>query len=400
METTKLRRGPFGYTSRSVRRVLAGRDVVLAQASERAGAAEAQVLDLRSEAETLKSKLAEQAEQLRVLGAEAADLRTDRDAARLEFEGAVAEAARLQLELTATRRQLETVQNDREAVQLGSEGARGGPDPGDEPLRAAELGSGEIAFIREELTSARRHFLIQSQQIKGAEARIEVLETEVRSLRPELEAGLSAAVADLEAARAAVDEVAARPAPDPSVVAEGTSAVLEAAGWTTAQTNGAGTHASEELREVERARHETLAEIERLAACRDRLGSLVGEVRSTIEDAGERAAGLGDRVDEAIAPLTDAIDELNVRLAAFAELAALPGEDAPEPAPEPSFNLVELEEEDAAEGQPDPSGGVGARTSHEAHIEEAPGPAAQWIVPPAPPQVDQAHPLGAERHSG
>jgi seryl-tRNA synthetase len=176
--------------------------------------------------------------------------------------------------------------------------------------------------------------------------------------------------------------------------------VLEAAGWTTAQTNGAGTHAAEGLREAERARHETLAEIERLAACRDRLGSLVGEVRSTIEDAGERAAGLGDRVDEAIAPLTDAVDELNVRLAAFAELAALPGEDAPEPASEPSFNLVELEEEDAAEGQPDHSGGVGARTSHEPHIEEAPGAAAEWIVPPAPPQVDQAHPLGAERHSG
>jgi DNA repair exonuclease SbcCD ATPase subunit len=383
METTKLRRGPFGYTSRSVRRVLAGRDVVLAQASERAGAAEAQVLDLRSEAETLKSKLAEQAEQLRVLGAEAADLRTDRDAARLEFEGAVAEAARLQLELTATRRQLETVQNDREAVQLGSEGARGGPDPGDEPLRAAELGSGEIAFIREELTSARRHFLIQSQQIKGAEARIEVLETEVRSLRPELEAGFSAAVADLEAARAAVDEVATRPARDPIVRAEGTAVVPETAGWAAARVNGAGTHATDQLREAERVRHQTLAEIEGLAVSRDRLASLVGVVRSTIEDTGERAAGIGDRVDEAVAPLTDAVDELNDRLAAFSELAAIPGEETPEPASERSLNLVELEERDDAPARPDPH-----------------GPVAEVIVPPAPPSVDQAHAMGAERHSG
>ena len=399
MEAPKLRRGAFGYTSRSVRLVLAGRDGLLVQASERAGAAEAQVLDVRSEAETLKTQLAERAEQLRALGAEADDLRIDRDAARRELEGAVADAARLQLELTATRRQLETVQQDQEAIQLGSETARGGPDLRDEPLRAAGEPSGEIAFIRDELSSARRHFLIQSQQIKSAEARIEVLETEVRSLRPELEAGLSAAVADLEAARAAVDEAAARPAPDPWVTAEETSAVLEAAGWTTTRMNGAGTHAAEELREAERARHETLAEIERLGACRDRRASLVGEVRSTIEDAGERAAGIGDRVDEAVAPLTDAVEELNVRLAAFAELAALPGEDAPEPASERSFNLVELEEEDAAPGQPDPSG-VGARTSHERHIEEAPGPAAEWIVPAAPPQVDQAHPLGAERHSG
>ncbi len=32
--------------------------------------------------------------------------------------------------------------------------------------------------------------------------------------------------------------------------------------------------------------------------------------------------------------------------------------------------------------------------------EEAPGPAAEWIVLPAPPLVDRARPLGAERPSG
>ena len=415
MEAPKLRRGPFGYTSRSVRLVLADRDGLLAEASERAGAAEAQVLDVRSEAETLKTQLAERAEQLGALGAEAAELRIDRDTARRELEEAIADAARLQLELTAAGSQLETVQHGQGSIQLGSEAAGDGPDLHDEPLRAAEERSGEIAFIREELRSARRHFLIQGQQIESAEERIEVLETEVRSLRPELEAGLSAAVADLEAARAAVDEVAARRAPDPSVTAEGTSIVLETAGWTTAPmngagmngagvngagVNGAGTHAGEELREAEGARRETLAEIERLAACRDRLASLVGVVRSTIEDAGERAAGIGDRVDEAVAPLTDAIEELSVRLAAFAELAALPGEDARAPASERSLNLVELEAQDGAPGQPDPPGGVGARTSQEPPTEEAPGPAAEWIVLPAPPLVDQARPLGAERPSG
>ena len=405
MEAPKLRRGPFGYTSRSVRLVLADRDGLLAEASERAGAAEAQVLDVRSEAESLKTELAEQAEQLRAWRAEAAELRIGRDAARRELKVAVADAARLQLELTAARCQLETVHHGQGTIQLESEAARGGPDLRDEPSRAAEEGSGEIAFIREELRSARRHFLIQGQQIESAEARIQVLETEVRSLRPELEAGLSAAVADLEAARAAVDEVAARPAADRSVMAEGTSVVLETAGWTTAPMNGAGmngagTHAGEELREAERARRETLAEIERLAACRDRLASLVGVVRSTIEDAGERAAGIGDRVDEAVAPLTDAIEELSVRLAAFAELAALPGEDARAPASERSLNLVELEAQDGSPGQPDPPGGVGARTSQEPPTEEAPGPAAEWIVLPAPPLVDHARPLGAERPSG
>ena len=292
MEAWQLRRGPFGYTSRSVRLVLADRDRSLVEAWERAKAAEAQVLALRSEAETLKTQLAEQAEQLRAPGAEVAELGTDRD--------------------------------------------------------ATEERSGEIAFIRQELSSARWHLLIQGQQVESAEGRIEVLEAEVRSLRPELEAGLRTAVADLEAARAAVEEAAARPAPDPSITAEGTSAVLEAPGWTMARMNGAGTHAAEELREAERARRETLAEIERLAAWRDRVASLVGVVRSTIEDARERAAGIGDRVDEAVAPLTEAIAELSDRLAGFAELAALAGEDTREPASERSLNPIELEEQDGA----------------------------------------------------
>ena len=280
MEAWQLRRGPFGYTPRSVRLVLADRDRSLVEAWERAKAAEAQVLALRSEAETLKAQLAEQAGQLRAPG-------------------------------------------------------------------AAEERSGEIAFIRQELSSARWHLLIQGQQVESAEARIEVLEAEVRSLRPELEAGLRTAVADLEAARAAVEEAASRPAPDPSVAAEGTSAALEAAGWTPARMNGAGTHATDELREAERVRRETLAEIERLVAWRDRLASLVGVVRSTIEDARERAAGIGDRVDEAVAPLTEAIAELSDRLAGFAELAALAGEDTREPASERSLNPIELEGPDA-----------------------------------------------------
>jgi DNA repair exonuclease SbcCD ATPase subunit len=188
MQAQKLRRGPFGYTSRSVHLILADRDGLLAQASQRAEAAEAQVLDVRSEAETLKTQLAEQAEQLGTLAAAAAELRTDRDAARRELEGAVEDAARLQLEMTATRRRTETLQNDQEAIQLGSEAARGGPDLQDEPIRVAKEGSGEIAFVRDELRSARRHFLIQSQQIRSAEARIEVLETAVRWVRPEIEA--------------------------------------------------------------------------------------------------------------------------------------------------------------------------------------------------------------------
>jgi chromosome segregation ATPase len=275
---------------------------------------------------------------------------------------------------------LETIRHDPGTTLHGSETARGELDPQDEPLRAAEERSGEIADIRQELSSVRWHLLIESQRVDSAEARIEVLEAEVRSQRPELEAGLSAAMADLEAARVAVEEAAARPAPDPSVTSEGTPAVLEAGGWTMARMNGAGTHAAEELREAERARRETLAEIERLTACRDRLASLVGVVRSTIEDARERAAGIGDRVDEAVAPLTEAIAGLSEWLAAIAELAALPGEDTRQPESDRSLNPIEPEEQVGAPARPDLAGGVGASTNHEPRTEEAPGPAAEGIV--------------------
>jgi chromosome segregation ATPase len=353
MQAPQLKRGPFGYTFKSVRLTLADRD---ARASEQARAAEALVLELRSGTETLRTELAEQAKELRALGAEAADLRTDRDATRGDLEGALADAARLELELTTTRRELETVRHDLETTRHEIDTARDELDRQDERRRAAEelsgTGSGEIAVLRQELGSARRYFLIQSHRARNAEARIEELEAELRSVRAELDVGLSAATAGLEAGHAAVEETAAHS----PATAEEPSAVLEAAGRTMARImDGARTRAAEELREVERARRETQAEIERLAAWRDRLAPLVGVVQSTIEDAKERAAGIGDRVGEAVAPLTEAVAALSDRLAAVAELAALPNEATREPASERSVNLIELHEQDGAPGQRDPA---------------------------------------------
>jgi chromosome segregation ATPase len=353
MQAPQLKRGPFGYTSKSVRLTLADRD---ARASEQARAAEALVLELRSGTETLRTELAEQAKELRALGAEAADLRTDRDATRGDLEGALADAARLELELTTTRRELETVRHDLETTRHEIDTARDELDRQDERRRAAEelsgTGSGEIAVLRQELGSARRYFLIQSHRARNAEARIEELEAELRSVRAELDVGLSAATAGLEAGHAAVEETAAHS----PATAEEPSAVLEAAGRTMARImDGARTRAAEELREVERARRETQAEIERLAAWRDRLAPLVGVVQSTIEDAKERAAEIGDRVGEAVAPLTEAVAALSDRLAAVAELAALPNEATREPASERSVNLIELHEQDGAPGQRDPA---------------------------------------------
>jgi chromosome segregation ATPase len=357
MQAPQLKRGLFGYTSKSVRLILADRD---ARTSEQARATEAVVLGLRSGAEILRRQRAEQAEKLRALEAEAADLRADRNATRGDLEVAVADAARLGLELTATKRELETVRRDLETTRHEIETARDELDRQEQRRQAAEelsgTRSGEIDVLRQELGLARRYFLIQSHRATRAEARIEELEAELRSVRAELDGGLSAATAELEAAHAAVEEAAARPVPVSPAEAEEPSAVLEVAGRTMARImDGARTRAAEELREAERTRRETLAQIERLAAWRDRLAPLVGVVQSTIEDANERAAGIGDRVDEAVEPLTEAIAALSDRLAALAELAALPEEAGREPASERSLNLIELDEEEEPQGQQVPA---------------------------------------------
>jgi chromosome segregation ATPase len=341
----------FGYTPKSVRLILADRD---ARTTEQARAAEAVVLGLRSGAEILKTQRAEQAEKLRALGAEAADLRADRDATRRDLDGAVADSARLGLELTATKRELETVRLDLETTRHEIETARDQLDQQDERRRAAEelsgTQSGETDILRRELGLARRYFLIQSNRATRAEARIEELEAELRSVRADLDGGLRAATAELEAGHQA-REGAAGPADD-------SSAALEAAGRTMARiVEDARIRVAEEFGEAERARRETLAEIERLAAWRDRLSPLVGVVRSTIADAKERATGIGDRVDEAVEPLTQAIAALSDRLAALAELAALPDEATRELASERSLELIELDEEDEATGQRVPARG-------------------------------------------
>jgi chromosome segregation ATPase len=346
MQAPQLRRGLFGYTSKSVRLTLADRD---AKTLEQARAAEGVVLGLRSGAEILRTQRAEQAEKLRALEAEAADLRAERDATRRDLDGAVADSARLGLELTATKRELETVRRDLETTRDEIETGRDELDRQDERRRQAaeELSgtrNGETDILRQELGLARRFFLIQSNRATRAEARIEELEAELRSVRADLDGGFRAATAELEAAHPA-QKGAAGPADEPS-------AALEAAGRTMARIiEDARTRMAGELREAERARRETLAEIERLTAWRDRLAPLVGGVQSSIEEAKERAAGIGDRVGEAVTPLTEAIAALGDRLAALAELAALPDESGHDSVSERSLDLTELDEEDEASGQ-------------------------------------------------
>ena len=109
MQELPLKRGLFGYTPESVRLLLADRDKMFIRATERAREAEALVLALRSEMEALKAQI-EERQALRPAEADAADLRADRDATRVELDRAATTVAQLTTDVEAARKELENAQ--------------------------------------------------------------------------------------------------------------------------------------------------------------------------------------------------------------------------------------------------------------------------------------------------
>ena len=107
MHMLGLKRGLFGYTPESVRLLLTDRDKMFTLAAGVARATEAQVLELRSELEMLKARLEERQEATGAAETGAADLRTDRDATRMELDRAAATVAHLTTDVEAARRELE-----------------------------------------------------------------------------------------------------------------------------------------------------------------------------------------------------------------------------------------------------------------------------------------------------
>jgi chromosome segregation ATPase len=79
------------------------------RAAEVARAAEALVLELRSEVEALRAQLEERQVGSHPAESEAADLRPDRDATRVELDRAAATVAQLTTDMEAARKELEDV---------------------------------------------------------------------------------------------------------------------------------------------------------------------------------------------------------------------------------------------------------------------------------------------------
>ena len=223
MQALQLKRGLFGYTPESVRLLLADRDKMFIRAAEQARAAEALVLELRSEVEALTAQFEERQEALRAAEAEATDLRTDRDATRVELDRAAASVAQLTTDVEASRKELADAQ---------------------ELMRVADAQlarqHGDLAVLRQELGSARRDFLIQNQRARSAENRVEELEAELLSATERLEAELVSTrerleeelrwtSEELDTARAAAASAPPAPAEAGPTAAEELSSVVEAA---------------------------------------------------------------------------------------------------------------------------------------------------------------------------
>jgi chromosome segregation ATPase len=349
MQALQLKRGLFGYTPESVRLLLADRDKMFIRAAEQARAAEALVLDLRSEVEALKAKFEERQEALRAAEAEAADLRTDRDATRIELDRAAPTVAQLTTEVEAACKELADAQ---ELVRVAD-------------AQVARQ-NGDLAVLRQELGSARRGFLIQNQRARSAENRVNELEAELvsakgleaelTSTRDRLEAELRWTIAELGVARAAAAEAAAAPAQAQSgpTAAEELSAVVEAVEQALGRVlDSARVRAEAEFREAERARREIREDVERLAEWRERLAPLVRAVRASIDETQLRAVQVGDGVRDAVDPVTEALQALSDRLAVLAELAGPPS--APDEESERALRVIEINENAPAED------GAGAR---------------------------------------
>ena len=338
MQALQLKRGLFGYTPESVRLLLADRDKMFIRAAEQARAAEALVLELRSEVEALTAQFEERQEALRAAEAEATDLRTDRDATRVELDRAAASVAQLTTDVEASRKELADAQ---------------------ELMRVADAQlarqNGDLAVLRQELGSARRDFLIQNQRARSAENRVEELEAELLSATERLEAELVSTrerleeelrwtSEELDTARAAAASAPPAPAEAGPTAAEELSSVVEAAEQALGRVlDSARVRAEAELREAERARREIREDVERLAAWRERLAPLVRAVRTSIDETQLRAVKVGDGVRDAVDPVTEALQALSDRLAVLSELAGPPA--AVDSDSEWAPRVIEIDEE-------------------------------------------------------
>jgi DNA repair exonuclease SbcCD ATPase subunit len=286
---TQLRRGILGYRTASVREALEEQERSIAQASLRATTAEKDAVEAAELAERLRVDLQARVEQLAVQGGRLEEAQRELEGARAELEILRAGAGTLREEAEGLRAEVERLRVEAEGLSSEAERRRAAEE------RAARLGA-ELDELRHELFAGRQALVAEGERLRRAEARV-----------AELEAAAPAALAPpTSAAPSTTEEV---------------SDVLRAAQEAMSRLiETAGREAAAKLGETE-AEHRRITEVvERLTAWRDRMTPLVGSVRASMEEARLRAARIGERIQEAVEPMNQAIAELDRRLTAIVEL--------------------------------------------------------------------------------
>ncbi|HEX9124707.1 MAG TPA: hypothetical protein VF984_15330 [Actinomycetota bacterium] len=189
----------------------------------------------------------------------------------------------------------------------------------------------------------------------ATEDRSAKLEKELDELRQELFAARQALVSEGERMREAEDRIAelesapsAGGQPGSPSTAKEVSDVLHAAEEAMSRiVEAASRQAEEQLRQTEIVHQRIREEVDRLKGWRDHVAPLVDSVRVSIEEARLRAARIGQRIQEAVDPMSEAIGDLDEQLAAIAEVSE------PESAP-PVIELHEVEGESEPASHDDP----------------------------------------------
>jgi hypothetical protein len=342
MQPPQLKRGLFGFTGPSVRLLLADRDRMFIRAAEQARTAEATAFELQAQMDSVMAKASEKEQRVVAAEAEAADLRTDRDATREELNRVAAQVGEL-------RAELQDASLDAQEARAEVQGANAALGLAEERMRVAEERAahreGDLAVLRHELGSARRDFLAQIQRARTAERRIEQLTAERDAMLEEYESELGGLAAELELARAAA------PAPPPKA-APPTAQRFAAVEVSTEHGPGqvldsVRERAEAEIRQAERTRIKIRQEVDRLAEWRAQLAPAALAVRAAIAETKLRANRVGDGVRDALDPVSDAIAALGARLDALSELSA-----AAAPADSESWiSVIELEEREQVQDE-------------------------------------------------
>jgi chromosome segregation ATPase len=307
----KLKHGLFGYTGRSVERLLRERgstfrlqlDTQARLAQQKTAGLESQIDAAKDEARALTETLRERDRELE---------RAKRDLAE--------ERDQLRVLRTSVAELRERIREASEVVEQGNDAIS------------------TVATLESELAAVKDELRIKALETWTLEQERTTLREELASMRGQLREQQEA---DEEARRSAQEEAVAK-----LVSQELSTAIDQAVGDVVKQVRE---RAEEQLALAERLRLEAEEELARVSAWRRSTGPLIGSVREGMDRTRERIDELPELVAGALAPLTESLDSLGEPIGDLHDAIAI------EPGEKETIELPDVDDAVAADGEdPDP----------------------------------------------